>query len=83
MQRIAGIIKEFCEENATVVVRSYHYNRTGAAFELYYQEALKDFPNLLREEYEIMHYRNGYGIEFTSKIAPENYTRVTKLEQTK
>ena len=54
-------------------------------FTAFYQEALKDFPNLKTSDVRIVKYGGDYyaktfGIEFPAHYCPEGYRNISQLE---
>jgi hypothetical protein len=82
------MIKEFCKESKTAVIRNNHYGSNLQMFNEMFEEALLDFPNLQMSEVTIVHYggeryAKTFGIEFTAIHAPSTYARIGQLELTK
>jgi len=81
------MIKEYCENAHIVIIRADTYGSQLSMLEAFYTEALEDFPNLTREDCKVVHYagrryKGYFGIEFESKYCPDNYERVSNLEDT-
>ena len=82
------MIKEYCPESQTAVIRAGHYGSKLAMFIQMFQKALEDFPSLSTQDVEVVryggkHYAKTFGIEFkVGHYAPEEYTRISQLEYT-
>jgi len=80
------IIKEYCEETGHIVLRTNTYARSVGHIVRLFEEAKKDFPELIMDECNIdyyagVHHARTYGMLFKAKNAPENYFRINRLEQ--
>lgn len=81
------MIKEFCQESHRAVIRDNSYGNQLDKFIKFYQEALKDFPDLKLEDVEVVKYGGGryaktFGIEFYAFTAPDTYAEISRLEYT-
>lgn len=77
--------KEYCEKSHTAVIRDENYGSQLEKFIEFYNEALKDFPNLNASQVRIVkyggrRYANTFGIEFEARGVPNYYTRIGQLE---
>lgn len=86
------IIKEYCPEARTCILRTNTYANTLQHINMLVEEAKKDFPNLLDEsivivKYAGISYARTYGIEFNiiqfhlSEV-PNGYDLISSLEKT-
>lgn len=81
------IIKEFCEDGRTAVIRENNYGSGLDKFMRLFEEAQKDFPGLLYENVSVVkyggrRYKGTFGIEFETSSAPNSYIRINALEYT-
>jgi len=79
------IIKEYCEHNNTVILRTDCYSKRLSSILELFETAKIDFPFLKVNDVEVIYYageryKRTYGIEFLAQDAPTNYLRVNSLE---
>lgn len=84
------IIREYCPSqkghHATCIIRTLVYSSRLTHFDELFAVAQSDFPDLRREDCEIVHYggqryRGTYGIEFRwPGEIPDSYQKIEHLE---
>lgn len=80
-----NIIKEYCPYAKIAVIRTNGYGSQLDKFHLFYQEALKDFPNLSLSDIRVVKYGGSYyaktfGIEFPANHKADGYSEISELE---
>lgn len=80
------LVKEYCSDAKTCVIRTTTYNHTAKYFKKLITEAKKDFPLLADNNISIIHYggriyKGTFGIEFPVNEEPkEDYLKIKELE---
>ena len=74
------------DQGALVTLRNDHYGKSLQVIEELFEEALKDFPELSRDDVQLSHYagmcyKGTYGIEFTApNDVPSEYQVTARVE---
>lgn len=83
------IIKEFCEKDGIVILRTGLYGSSIYFFNTLVNEAKEDFPDLIDEEIKVRQYydelfKGTFGIEFVKSTlnVPNSYNRIGSRHNT-